>query len=55
MIIGADGAHSVVRRCMMKKPRFDFSQTYIEHGYIELNILPEMFDKVNRKKITRYG
>ncbi|XP_075212519.1 kynurenine 3-monooxygenase cn [Lycorma delicatula] len=38
LIIGADGAHSAVRREMMKQPMFYFSQTYIEHGYIELCI-----------------
>uniref|UniRef100_A0A8D9EL61 Kynurenine 3-monooxygenase n=2 Tax=Cacopsylla melanoneura TaxID=428564 RepID=A0A8D9EL61_9HEMI len=40
LIIGADGAHSGVRKCLMSQPRFDFSQTYIEHGYLELCIPP---------------
>ena len=38
MIIGADGAFSAVRKAMMKRPFFDFSQKYIEHGYLELCI-----------------
>ncbi|XP_076628692.1 kynurenine 3-monooxygenase cn isoform X2 [Colletes latitarsis] len=36
LIIGADGAYSTVRRIMTKRPLFDCSQTYIEHGYVEL-------------------
>lgn len=38
LIIGADGAFSTVRKSMMKQPLFDFSQKYIEHGYLELCI-----------------
>nr|QHN70696.1 cinnabar [Limenitis arthemis astyanax] len=38
LIIGADGAFSAVRKEMMKQPLFDFSQQYIEHGYLELCI-----------------
>ncbi|KAJ0180371.1 hypothetical protein K1T71_003775 [Dendrolimus kikuchii] len=38
LIIGADGAFSAVRKAMMKQPLFDYSQTYIEHGYLELCI-----------------
>ncbi|XP_022794626.1 kynurenine 3-monooxygenase-like [Stylophora pistillata] len=40
LVIGADGAHSTVRSEMMKRPRFDFSQEYISHGYKELQLLP---------------
>ncbi|KAK9302957.1 hypothetical protein QLX08_005220 [Tetragonisca angustula] len=36
LIIGADGAYSTVRRIMAKRPLFNCSQTYIEHGYVEL-------------------
>lgn len=50
LIIGADGAYSTVRKIMMKQPGFDFSQTYIKHGYIELNIPPRMIDKNNPAK-----
>ncbi|CAH2264575.1 kynurenine 3-monooxygenase [Pararge aegeria] len=38
LIIGADGAFSTVRKEMMKQPLFNFSQQYIEHGYLELCI-----------------
>ncbi|XP_059470305.1 kynurenine 3-monooxygenase [Neocloeon triangulifer] len=40
LVVGADGAFSSVRRQMMKQPLFDFSQTYIPHGYLELCIPP---------------
>lgn len=38
LIIGSDGAFSTVRRHMLQFPGFDFNQTYIEHGYLELCI-----------------
>ena len=38
VIIGADGAFSAVRLTMQMTERFEFSQTYIEHGYKELRI-----------------
>ena len=38
VIIGADGAFSAVRAAMQVTDRFDYSQTWIEHGYKELNI-----------------
>lgn len=38
LIIGADGAYSALRMAMQKKDRFDYSQSYIEHGYKELSI-----------------
>ncbi|KAI6189760.1 Kynurenine 3-monooxygenase [Aphelenchoides bicaudatus] len=40
LLLACDGAFSAVRRSLMGYPRFDFSQEYIEHGYVELNILP---------------
>ena len=39
-IIGVDGAFSAVRRAMQRLDRFDYSQTYLEHGYKELTIPP---------------
>jgi kynurenine 3-monooxygenase len=36
--IGCDGAYSAVRREMMKRPRFDYSQEYIPHAYMELSV-----------------
>ena len=38
VLIGADGAYSVVRTSMQKQVRFDYSQQYISHGYKELTI-----------------
>lgn len=40
LIIGCDGAFSTVRKQMVKQPGFNYSQTYIEHGYLELCIPP---------------
>lgn len=39
-VIGADGAFSGVRGSMQKRDRFDYSQSYLEHGYKELTIPP---------------
>jgi kynurenine 3-monooxygenase len=42
IVIGADGAFSPVRNSLQTKTdRFDYSQTYIEHGYKELVITPD--------------
>jgi kynurenine 3-monooxygenase len=38
IILGADGAFSPVRRRLEKIDRFDYSQTYLRHGYKELVI-----------------
>ena len=38
LVIGADGAFSVIRRLMQRTDRFNYSQHYIEHGYKELSI-----------------
>lgn len=40
IILGCDGAHSSVRRSMVKLLLLNFSQKYIEHGYLELCIPP---------------
>ncbi|CAG7721512.1 unnamed protein product [Allacma fusca] len=40
LLIGADGAHSAMRQQLLKRRRTNFSQTYIEHGYMELSMLP---------------
>ncbi|XP_013410260.1 kynurenine 3-monooxygenase isoform X2 [Lingula anatina] len=40
LIVGCDGAYSAVRQQMMKSMRFDFSQEYIPHGYMELHMPP---------------
>lgn len=39
-IFGCDGAHSTVRRQMMRWGRLNYSQEYIEHGYKELTMPP---------------
>lgn len=38
ILIGADGAFSLVRRQMQRMDRFNYSQEYISHGYKELSI-----------------
>nr|KAG5698095.1 hypothetical protein BaRGS_031785 [Batillaria attramentaria] len=45
LIVGNDGAFSAIRRQMMKTVRFDYQQTYIPHGYMELNIPPTQNDE----------
>ncbi|KAJ8776365.1 hypothetical protein J1605_015663 [Eschrichtius robustus] len=44
LIVGCDGAYSTVRTHLMKKPRFDYSQQYIPHGFMELTIPPKNGD-----------
>ena len=39
-VIGADGAFSQIRQRMQRRGRFDFSQTWLEHGYKELTMPP---------------
>jgi len=36
LVVGCDGAYSAVRKEMMKRPRFNYSQEYIPHAYMEL-------------------
>ncbi|KAJ3115574.1 kynurenine 3-monooxygenase, mitochondrial precursor [Phlyctochytrium bullatum] len=38
LIVGCDGAYSRVRQNLMKATRMNFSQEYIEHGYVELTM-----------------
>jgi len=40
LVVGCDGAFSALRKRFMRRSRFDFSQTYIPHGYMELTIPP---------------
>lgn len=40
ILIGVDGAFSAVRRAMQRLDRFDYSQSYLRHGYKELTIPP---------------
>lgn len=46
LIVGADGAYSAVRSQFMKRPMFNYSQMYIEHGYMELSIPPSQDGQV---------
>jgi kynurenine 3-monooxygenase len=39
-IVGVDGAFSAVRRSMQRLDRFEYSQSYLAHGYKELTIPP---------------
>lgn len=38
LLIGCDGAYSSMRKQMMKRPHFNYTQQYIPHGYMELCI-----------------
>lgn len=38
LVVGADGAYSAVRTRMQKSGRFDYQQSYLDHGYKELTI-----------------
>ncbi len=40
VILGGDGAFSAVRLALQQRPRFDYSQSYLAHGYKELSIPP---------------
>lgn len=44
LIIGADGAYSHIRRDLMRRTRMNYSQEYIQHGYMELIIQPNAQD-----------
>lgn len=41
LIVGCDGAFSAVRKQFLRQSRFNYSQTYIPHGYMELTIPPK--------------
>lgn len=38
LVVGCDGAFSTMRQQMVKAPGVNYSQEYIEHGYLELCI-----------------
>lgn len=44
LTVGCDGAFSAVRKRFMRQSRFNYSQTYIPHGYMELSIPPKHGD-----------
>ncbi|KAJ8971566.1 hypothetical protein NQ317_004120, partial [Molorchus minor] len=46
LIIGADGAFSALRRSLQQCHLFNYSQNYIEHGYLELSIPAKRNDQM---------
>lgn len=40
LIVGCDGAFSATRKQFLRRSRFDYSQIYIPHGYMELTMPP---------------
>lgn len=44
LIVGCDGAFSATRKQFLRRSRFDYSQTYIPHGYLELTMSPRNGD-----------
>uniref|UniRef100_A0A8C3GBK4 Kynurenine 3-monooxygenase n=1 Tax=Cyclopterus lumpus TaxID=8103 RepID=A0A8C3GBK4_CYCLU len=40
LIVGCDGAFSALRKQFLRRSLFNYSQTYIPHGYMELTIPP---------------
>lgn len=40
ILVGVDGAYSAVRSSLQKTERFNYSQSYLAHGYKELTIPP---------------
>ncbi|XP_042189383.1 kynurenine 3-monooxygenase isoform X2 [Callorhinchus milii] len=44
LVVGCDGAFSRMRKQFIRKPRFNYSQTYIPHGYMELTMPPRNGD-----------
>ncbi|KAG7250294.1 hypothetical protein CRUP_005810, partial [Coryphaenoides rupestris] len=40
LIVACDGAFSAIRKQFLRRNRFNYSQTYIPHGYMELTIPP---------------
>jgi kynurenine 3-monooxygenase len=41
LVVSADGAYSEVRAAMQRTDRFEYSQSYLAHGYKELTIPPK--------------
>lgn len=55
LIIGADGAYSAVRGVMQRTDRFDYSQSYLQHGYKELHIPPAAALRLSDADAARLG
>ncbi|TIA90249.1 hypothetical protein E3P81_02552 [Wallemia ichthyophaga] len=48
LVLGADGAHSVIRNQLMRVMRMDYAQEYIPHAYLELSIPAGPVDGLGR-------
>jgi len=46
-VFGADGAYSAIRSTMLRTPRFNYEQSYLDYGYKELHI-PAKADGTHR-------
>lgn len=59
LIVGCDGAFSATRKQFLRRSRFNYSQTYIPHGYLELTMPPRNGDVSDgnplRPLIYRFG
>jgi kynurenine 3-monooxygenase len=55
LLIGADGAYSAVRGRLQRAERFDYSQSYLEHGYKELHIPPAAEVGVDPQRFGGYA
>uniref|UniRef100_A0A8C1UNJ3 FAD-binding domain-containing protein n=1 Tax=Cyprinus carpio TaxID=7962 RepID=A0A8C1UNJ3_CYPCA len=44
LIVGCDGTFSAVRKHFLRQSHFNYSQTYIPHGYMELTMPPKEED-----------
>ena len=53
LVFGADGAFSAVRLSLMMRPRFDYAQSYLAHGYKELSIPPADRDDSDSFRIDK--
>jgi 2-polyprenyl-6-methoxyphenol hydroxylase-like FAD-dependent oxidoreductase len=53
VVLGCDGAFSSVRKALMRKSGFDYSQTYIPHKYLELCIPRNADGDVRASQIAR--
>jgi len=54
LLVGADGAFSPIRGAMEKTDRFEYSQTYLGHGYKELHI-PGLSEREARARMAGEG
>jgi kynurenine 3-monooxygenase len=48
VILGCDGAYSATRMAMQRSDRFEYSQSFLQHGYKELSIAAEQGKALER-------